>query len=72
MMITKEMFFVIFGTEHGFETDLASLDGNNGFTISGKDRYDGLGEAVASGGDLNGDGFDDLVVSSPTGGKTVF
>ena len=65
----KGNVFVIFGSESGLETDLASLDGKNGFTISGKDRYDGLGEAVASGGDLNGDGFDDLVVSSPTGGK---
>ncbi len=65
----KGNVFVIFGSESGWETDLASLNGKNGFTISGIDRHDGLGEAVASGGDLNGDGFDDLVVSSPDAGK---
>ncbi len=74
----KGNVFVIFGSESGWETDLASLNGKNGFTISGIDRHDGLGDGFAiesvdedsgfgvinSAGDLNGDGLHDLFISS--------
>jgi hypothetical protein len=58
--------FVIFG-RHRWEStvDLADLDGTNGFRISGMDEGDMLGVNVASAGDINGDGFDDVVVSAP-------
>ncbi len=64
--------YVVFGTEAGFDAsfDLTSLDGNNGFTIAGIDEYNRLGEALASGGDFNGDGFDDLVIGAVSAGKT--
>ncbi|MGF1591403.1 MAG: integrin alpha, partial [Pleurocapsa sp.] len=65
--------YVVFGTEASFDPsfDLTSLDGNNGFTIPGIGEYNWLGEALASGGDLNGDGFDDLVIGAVSAGKTV-
>ncbi|MBC7987479.1 MAG: FG-GAP repeat protein, partial [Sphingomonadaceae bacterium] len=44
--------------------DLASLDGTNGFRIDGIDSYDVSGRSVASGGDVNGDGFDDLIIGA--------
>ncbi len=50
--------YVIFGRESGFDPsfDLNSLDGSNGFVLIG------TGARVASAGDINGDGFDDLIL----------
>lgn len=58
--------FVVFGKASGFSSTLplSSLDGNNGFRINGVAGGDGAGQAVGSAGDINGDGFDDLVVSA--------
>ncbi|NBB15509.1 hypothetical protein GVN21_09095 [Caulobacter sp. SLTY] len=55
---------VVFGTDQGFDADLdlSALDGSNGFTIYGSE-YQGLGYNVSSAGDINGDGFADIVVS---------
>lgn len=56
---------VAFGTRNGFlaEFDLASIDGENGFTLlSGPSSA--FGAAVSSIGDFNGDGIDDLIVQT--------
>ncbi|MGJ8662681.1 MAG: integrin alpha, partial [Marinicella sp.] len=45
--------------------DLSSLNGNNGFVINGISQGDYSGLSVSSAGDFNGDGLDDLIVSSP-------
>ena len=45
--------------------DLSSLNGSNGFKLSGVAAYDYSGESVASAGDVNGDGFADLIVGAP-------
>ncbi|MBE9006066.1 FG-GAP repeat protein [Fortiea sp. LEGE XX443] len=42
--------------------NLSSLDGINGFVINGIDEFDRLGRSVSSAGDINGDGFDDLII----------
>lgn len=62
--------YVVFGTSSAFPAvlDLASLDGSNGFTLSGVGSYDRTGFSVASAGDINGDGFDDLIVGAPDAG----
>jgi hypothetical protein len=62
--------FVVFGTGSGFapSLDLALLDGANGFRLDGIDAYDGSGSAVAGAGDVNGDGFDDLIVGAQGAG----
>ena len=44
--------------------DLSSLDGSNGFKLSGVAAGDCSGRSVASAGDVNGDGFDDLIVGA--------
>ena len=44
--------------------DLATLDGSNGFRLDGIDAYDRSGRSVASAGDVNGDGFADLIVGA--------
>ena len=41
---------------------LSALDGSNGFTLNGISRYDESGFSVSSAGDVNGDGYDDLII----------
>ena len=49
-----------------FEIDLADVAaGSGGFVIYGRDDGDSSGYSVASAGDLNGDGFDDLIIGAP-------
>jgi len=66
---------VVFGssTRTSAELDLSSLDGTNGFQINGIDHADFSGYSVSSAGDVNGDGFDDIIIGTYTAdpdGKT--
>ncbi|MDQ0463368.1 Ca2+-binding RTX toxin-like protein [Caulobacter ginsengisoli] len=58
--------YVVFGKAGGFGTniDLGALDGNNGFRLSGVAAGDNGGESVASAGDVNGDGYDDIIIGA--------
>lgn len=58
--------YVIFGKSAGFNSslDLERLDGLNGFRLEGIDRGDVSGKSVSSAGDVNGDGFDDLIIGA--------
>ena len=44
---------------------LADLDGTNGFRLDGIDAGDDSGRSVAGAGDVNGDGFADLIIGAP-------
>jgi len=44
--------------------ELADLDGVTGFRLDGAAREDSAGRSVASAGDVNGDGVDDLIVGA--------
>ncbi|MER2513961.1 MAG: hypothetical protein ABTQ25_16360, partial [Nitrosomonas ureae] len=65
--------YVVFGRASGFDAtmNLSNLDGNNGFRLDGETAYDFSGISVSSAGDVNGDGFDDLIIgalsASPNG-----
>ncbi len=48
--------------------ELSDLDGSNGFKINGEAARDGSGTSVAGAGDINGDGFADLIVGAPNAG----
>ena len=59
--------YVVFGQAGGFAAsiNLATLTGSNGFALTGQTAMDYAGGSVASAGDVNGDGFDDLIVGAP-------
>ncbi len=61
--------YVVFGTNAGYSPvlDLGTLDSAHGFTIVGPATYEGVGYAVSSAGDVNGDGFDDVVIGDVKG-----
>ena len=59
--------YVVFGHAGGFaaEIDLAAVaGGNGGFVIHGQDAFDVSGVSVSSAGDINGDGFDDMIIGA--------
>ena len=58
--------YVVFGAATGFAAslNLSDLDGSNGFVINGIDSSDRSGRSVSSTGDVNGDGFDDLIIGA--------
>ena len=65
--------YVLFGKAGRFGTvdatgrrvvDLTHLSSADGFVIQGDEEYDGAGSSVSSAGDVNGDGYDDVIVGS--------
>jgi hypothetical protein len=71
--------YVIFGSDQNFGTkvagrqviDLTTLTAAQGFIIQGDTAFNFAGSSVSSGGDVNGDGFDDLIVGASNGGDGV-
>ncbi len=47
--------------------DLTLLSAGEGFVIRGDSKYDAAGLSVSTAGDINGDGFDDLIIGAPYG-----
>jgi hypothetical protein len=58
--------YVVFGKASGFAAtlDLSTLNGANGFRLDGAATSDGSGVSVSEAGDVNGDGFSDLLVGT--------
>jgi hypothetical protein len=59
--------YVVFGAAAGFASSInvSELDGNNGFRLAGASGSDYNGMSVASAGDVNNDGFGDLITGAP-------
>jgi Ca2+-binding RTX toxin-like protein len=64
--------YVVFGKSGGLATslDASALDGGLGFRLDGAAGFDSFGSDVSGGGDVNGDGFDDLLVGAPNAGAS--
>jgi hypothetical protein len=59
--------YVVFGSDQTWASslNLSGLDGSNGFVINGVSAGDNSGSSVSAAGDVNGDGFDDLMTGAP-------
>lgn len=58
--------YVVFGrTTNPTSLPLSNLNGSAGFRLVGVTFNDEAGQAVSGAGDVNGDGFDDLIVGAP-------
>ncbi|MGQ4650372.1 integrin alpha [Lyngbya aestuarii] len=57
--------YVVFGGKQLKDINLDELDGKNGFVIKGIDVGDRLGHSVSGAGDVNKDGYDDLIIGAP-------
>ncbi len=62
--------FIVFGQASGVSSplDLNTLDGSNGFQLTGISAGNLSGASVSAAGDINGDGFDDFLVAAPGAG----
>ena len=58
--------YVVFGSAAGFAAslNLSDLDGSDGFALDGVTNDDRAGSSVSGAGDINGDGFDDIVIGA--------
>jgi hypothetical protein len=57
--------YVVFGKADGTAVELSDVaNGTGGFAINGE-AGNGVGFSVSGAGDVNGDGFDDLIVNAP-------
>ncbi|MBU2949602.1 FG-GAP repeat protein, partial [Tamlana agarivorans] len=65
---------VIFGNSTGFPSvfSVASLNGTNGFALTDDIDYSKLGMTVSDAKDFNGDGIDDLAITSKESAYVIF
>ncbi|MEZ5471146.1 MAG: integrin alpha [Marinicella sp.] len=58
--------YVVFGSNSGFPNplNLSTLGGDTGFKVNGESAEDYSGASVSAAGDINGDGFDDLIIGA--------
>jgi Protein tyrosine and serine/threonine kinase/FG-GAP repeat len=60
--------YVIYGNiriTHGEIISLSSLNGTNGYKLEGEMGSDCSGYSVSAAGDINGDGYDDVLIGTP-------
>ena len=65
--------FVFFGrpTFLASEINVSELDGSNGFAVDPAGQVDRLGFVVRAAGDVNADGYDDILIGAPFGFEPV-
>jgi len=66
--------YVVYGAPSGLGPVqlLSTLAGPGGFSISGENALDRIGFAVSSAGDVNGDGFSDVIIGAPYANNNGF
>ncbi len=64
--------YIVFGSKQAWPAanfNLIDLNGNNGFAINGINPNDNIGWSVSEGGDVNGDGIDDIIIGAKQAGS---
>ncbi len=66
--------YVIFGGDAQFplSLDVSTLDGTNGFAMTGEAPGDHFGFSIAGAGDMNGDGRADILIGAPDADSAEF
>ncbi len=65
-LISAGRCYVVLGKTTGEPITTEQLaEGDGGFVIDGAEQLDRIGYSVAGAGDVNGDGFDDLLIGAP-------
>ena len=62
---TGQSYVVYGGSAVPATVEASALNGPNGFIVNGISTYDYSGLSVSGAGDVNGDGFDDILIASP-------
>ncbi|MDX2050548.1 MAG: FG-GAP-like repeat-containing protein, partial [Rickettsiaceae bacterium] len=58
--------YIIYGGSSLQNINLASLTSSQGFWVQGINSYDNTGSSVSSAGDINNDGYADIVIGAPS------
>ena len=56
---------VVFGSSSPTDLDTGALTASEGFNLTGYEYADSLGRGVSFAGDVNGDGYGDMLISAP-------
>ena len=65
LQINAGKVYLIYGSKNQENIDLLNLKPSEGILIKSVNSYDKLGYSVSSAGDVNNDGYDDIIISSP-------
>jgi hypothetical protein len=63
--------YVIYGGSNLINIDVSSLTAEQGFYVTGVNPRDQSALSVSGAGDVNGDGFDDIIIGAPSGSNEV-